>query len=76
MSKELLTFKTAAKLQTPQPTNDECSFSGEPSFKGSLGRECLLANRIFCDSWNNPEIFLNCTFVKREEIFKQAGVIK
>jgi hypothetical protein len=80
MSKsDLLTFKSAALPQgqsaAPTPINpDECGFSGQPCHKGSLGRECLLASRIFCDTWSNPEDYKVCTFVRREAMYKEKEV--
>jgi hypothetical protein len=68
-----LNFKSAAP---PEKPTDECGFSGQPCHKGSLGRECLLASRIFCPDWNNPEVFSNCTFVKREAQYKQDGITR
>jgi hypothetical protein len=77
-NKDLLTFKQASTL-LPQldPSNpDECPYSGKQCFTGSLGRECLLASRIFCDTWNNPEAFRVCTFVRREAMYRTEGIVK
>jgi hypothetical protein len=74
MSKsELLNFKSFAPTEKPQ---DECGYSGNESFKGSVCRECMLADRISCPDWNTPEIFNNCTFAKREAQYRQDGIVK
>jgi hypothetical protein len=75
MSKsDLLTFKSAAPPH--DKPDDVCEHAGAICFKGSSGRECMLASRIFCPDWNNPAIYQTCTFVKREAQYKQDGIVK
>jgi hypothetical protein len=82
MSQLPLTFKSATPpelslAKEPSLRNtEECGYSGKQCFTGSLGRECTLASRIFCDTWNNPEAYRVCTFVRREAMYKSEGISK
>jgi hypothetical protein len=75
MSKELLNFKVANQT-TSQPNLEECGFSGKQCFEGSSGRECTIADHIFCPDWNNPAIYNICCFKRREEQYRADGITK
>jgi len=64
-----------AHQPTPKPT-DQCSYAGNPSYTGSASHECTIADRISCPDFNNPEIYPNCTFAKREQRYKEEGIKK